>query len=522
MTSFIEYLLESRKKICKQLLQERYGSTRVQNMSLATFRTVLSQHFEQDDVVKLCCPIPNVQNRIAITKNEFGWQPGATEARLETRNGDPAAVGELLADIEAIRNAGGDLDAIHLVVSWNVGGHQSHNNVIVAWDDDRNSPGHGVAWIGVECTDDQLEAFVANPNAQPPQQRQEEPQAQAPNANTDAENAEDEEECDEVNGQKFKLIDDAAKRSLSTYAGVALALNNGPVMVGRWEYREFLTQVRRISAQEMVHFKTTDTKTAIRYCKVDWDDSVDSFVKRLGQIAFYKEGNNVNAVMQLAFNGHPSAVRFKAIDAHIVNEVVSQQCRRWFRSMVGLYLNTYKTSRTGIEVLFDRDRFFRKNSKYNIQQDPPFTIGQAVQNVGNAVAPQQRGDAADAGNAAQDAAQVARRQPLQPRGERAANLQLKSQVDQIFKQNRIIGFEAFVGRQNSKDIPKTFQNPFSQRYCMAIEIPGVMYKTMSGNEAIDFLKRVRLWDGKVKPAFELVQQQHEDAELILYTGGKLK
>lgn len=39
---------------------------------------------------------------------------------------------------------------------------------------------------------------------------------------------------------------------------------------------------------------------------------------------------------------------------------------------------------------------------------------------------------------------------------------------------------------------------------MAIEIPGVMNKTMSGNEAIDFLKRVRLWDGKVKPAFELV------------------
>jgi len=91
----------------------------------------------------------------------------------------------------------------------------------------------------------------------------------------------------------------------------------------------------------------------------------------------------------------------------------------------------------------------------------------------------------------------------------------------MFKQSKIAGFEAFVGRVNSKDIPKTFYDPSHSNYCMAIEIPGAIYRTFRGDEAVQFLQRMRLWDGKVKPAYELAKAQHEDLELVIYPGASL-
>jgi len=56
-----------------------------------------------------------------------------------------------------------------------------------------------------------------------------------------------------------------------------------PIIVGKWNYTDFTSKVAQTNATEMTFFKA-DEVSKCTYKQINWDDSVDSFVKRLGFI----------------------------------------------------------------------------------------------------------------------------------------------------------------------------------------------------------------------------------------------
>jgi hypothetical protein len=55
------------------------------------------------------------------------------------------------------------------------------------------------------------------------------------------------------------------------------------LIVGRWSYQDFTSKVAATNAAEITFFKA-DEAAKCNYKQINWDDSVDSFVKRLGFI----------------------------------------------------------------------------------------------------------------------------------------------------------------------------------------------------------------------------------------------
>ena len=237
-------------------------------------------------------------------------------------------------------------------------------------------------------------------------------------------------------------------------------------------------------------------------------------MRRLGIMMFTPSdlAGNVDVVMQLAFNGHPAVVKFKRVPSSYL-EVMSKQCGVWYKRIVQMYMDWYKLSRSGIEVLSDPDKFFRKNSKYHIEQDPPFTIGLAAQVASNATPPPH---AMPAGNARpQQRAQRA------PRGAAAAEDTLQAQLADMMKQRDLSMVQTAFGVPSAKNgMRKIFGA--DQGYKMLVNFPGVDKETkFVGDDAVSFLQKYNIWDGMYKDLYDTARAAHNDLQLVVKFDGDL-
>ena len=140
--SFIEYLLESKQKSLNRVDEAYQTPPRASlhhgvRLRLSVLKAALeSRAFTNDSEVKLV----NVATRqIMSCRNEFGWQPGASEASIHAKMPDaahPTMVSDLLHDIMAIHDAGGVLDNINVKVeSFSIENHSNHTDILLGWTD---------------------------------------------------------------------------------------------------------------------------------------------------------------------------------------------------------------------------------------------------------------------------------------------------------------------------------------------------------------------------------------------------
>lgn len=529
--TFIEYLLESKeKKAAKKQLSEAYQTPPHNDLhlgidlKLGVLKAALeSRCFDDRSEVKL---VRVSSRQIKSCRNEFGWQPGSTEAEIYAQDlnpNQPTLVSDLKNDINAMQEAGANPDQVYVKIgNFSIDGHSSHREILLGWNDHEQHP---TLWVGVKTNANDLEQFVmaggefpAQPDdeeaaAQAPEQQAPTPQRQDATNDDGEEEEEDKDSYNTIHGIKFKSGDDLA------VANVAQVNRMLPVIVGKWSYTDFTSKVAQTNATEMSFFKP-DEVGKCTYKQINWDDSVDSFVKRLGFIQFKKVGpaGRIDAIMQLAFNGHPAIVQFQDIGIDYLTIVLRQPCSTWYKKLVQLYLTWYKSSPRGIQVLFDRDHFFRKNSKYNIQQDPPFTIGLAVRGEANATpnAIQQGG-----GQAARPAAAPAAPAHRAPRGAAAAEDTLQQRLSQMLIQKDLNMVQTSFGVPTVKNGMRKIFGP-DTGYKMLINFPGVDKATrFIGDDAVQFLDQYGIWNGMYKDVYDAVKAAHDDAQLVVKFDGDL-
>lgn len=529
--TFIEYLLESKeKKAAKKQLSEAYQTPPHNDLhlgidlKLGVLKAALEARcFDDRSEVKL---VRVSSRQIKSCRNEFGWQPGSTEAEIHAQDlnpNQPTLVSDLKNDINAMQEAGANLDQVYVKIgNFSIDGHSSHREILLGWNDHEQHP---TLWVGVKTSANDLERFVMAGGEFPAQPDDEEVAAQAPEQQVpapqrqDATNDDGEEEEEDkssyntLHGIKFRSTealphgDDALKAFL-------------PLIVGRWSYQDFTSKVADTNAAEMTFFKADETAKC-NYKQINWDDSVDSFVKRLGFVQFKRvgAGRRVDVVMQLAFNGHPAVVQFQDVGINYLQVMLSFPCSSWYKRLVQLYLTWYKSSPRGIQVLFDRDHFFRKNSKYNIQQDPPFTIGLAVRGEANATpnaAQQGRG-----GQAARPAAAQAAPAHRAPRGAAAAEETLQQRLSQMLIQKDLNMVQTGFGVPTVKNGMRKIFGADSG-YKMLINFPGVDRTTkMVGDDAVQFLDQYGIWNGMYKDVYDAVKAAHDDVQLVVKFDGDL-
>ena len=521
--TFIEYLLERKqKKVAKKQLFEAYQTPPHNDLhhgidlKLGVLKTALENRcFDDHSEVKL---VAVSSRQIKSCRNEFGWQPGNTEAEIHAQDpnpNQPTLVSDLKNDINAMQEAGANLDQVRVKIgNFSIDGRSSHREILLGWNDTEQHP---TLWIGVNTSEADLEQFVMS-GGQFPAQQEEAPAeeatpqqaAQQQGAATDGEEEEeDKSSYNTLHGIKFKSTE-VLPNDDNTLLNEFL-----PLIVGRWSYQDFTSKVSQTNAAEMAFFKADQTDKC-NYKQINWDDSVDSFVKRLGFIQFKKvgTGRRVDVVMQLAFNGHPSVVQFQDVGINYLKAMLSSPCSSWYKKLVYLYLTWFKTSPHGIQVLFDRDHFFRKNSKYNIQQDPPFTIGLSIQ-----------GQAIAAPNAAQQGGGQDARPEAPPRRApqeaTAAEETLQQRLSQMLVQKDLNMVQTRFGVPTVKNgMRKIFKSDTG--YKMLINFPGVDKETrFTGDEAVQFLEQYGIWNGMYKDVYDAVKAAHNDVQLVVKFDGDL-
>lgn len=526
--TFIEYLLESKeKKAAKKQLSEAYQTPPHNDLHLGidlkigVLKAALEARcFDDHSEVKL---VRVSSRQIKSCRNEFGWQPRSTTAEIHAKDLQPnhaTLVSDLKNDINAMQEAGADLDRVFVkITNFSIEGNSSHQEILLGWNDREQHP---TLWIGVKTSAADLEQFVMA-GGEFPAQQEEVPAEEVPPerlaqqqaaANTeDGEEEEDKNSYNTLHGIKFRSTealprgDDALKAFL-------------PLIVGRWSYQDFTSKVADTNAAEMTFFKADETAKC-NYKQINWDDSVDSFVKRLGFVQFKRvgAGRRVDVVMQLAFNGHPAVVQFQDVGINYLQAMLSSPCSSWYKRLVQLYLIWYKSSPRGIQVLFDRDHFFRKNSKYNIQQDPPFTVGLAVRGEANATpnAAQQGGGRQAARPAAAPAAPARRA----PREAAAAEETLQQRLSQMLTQKDLNMVQTGFGVPTVKNGMRKIFGADSG-YKMLINFPGVDKTTkMVGDDAVQFLDQHGIWNGMYKDVYDAVKAAHDDVQLVVKFDGDL-
>lgn len=526
--TFIEYLLESKeKKAAKKQLSEAYQTPPHNDLhlgidlKLGVLKAALEARcFDDRSEVKL---VRVSSRQIKSCRNEFGWQPGSTEAEIHAQDlnpNQPTLVSDLKNDINAMQEAGANLDQVYVKIgNFSIDGHSSHREILLGWNDHEQHP---TLWIGVRTTEAELEQFVMGGGEFAVAHQEEVPaeeatplqvQQQAAANGEDDEEAEDKDHYNTLHGIKFK---DGADLAAVNDTQVKRML---PVVVGKWSYRDFTAKAAETDATEMAFFKADETAKC-NYRQINWDDSVDSFVKRLGFIQFKQvNGTRVDVIMQLAFNGHPAVVQFQDVGINYLHVMLSFPCSSWYKRLVQLYLTWYKSSPRGIQVLFDRDHFFRKNSKYNIQQDPPFTIGLAVRGEANATpnAAQQGRGGQDARPAAAPAAPAHRA----PRGAAAAEETLQQRLSQMLTQKDLNMVQTGFGVPTVKNGMRKIFGP-DTGYKMLINFPGVDKTTkMVGDDAVQFLDQYGIWNGMYKDVYDAVKAAHDDVQLVVKFDGDL-
>ena len=528
--TFIEYLLESksRKKLASKKIQQLSEAYQTPphndlhlgvDLKLSVLKTALEARcFDDHSEVKL---VRVSSRQIKSCRNEFGWQPGNTTAEIHAQDPQPnhaTLVNDLKNDINAMQEAGADLDRVVVKINnFSIEGNSSHREILLGWNDQEQHP---TLWIGVKTSAADLEQFVMAGGEFPAQQEevpaeeatpQQPAQQQGAAASEDGEEEEDKSSYNTLHGIKFRSTealprgDDALKAFL-------------PLIVGKWSYQDFTSKVAETNAAQMTFFKA-DGIAKCNYKQINWDDSVDSFVKRLGFIQFKQVGasRRVDVVMQLAFNGHPTVVYFQDVGINYLQIMLNFPCSSWYKRLFKLYENQYKTSPYGIQVLFDRDHFFRKNSKYNIQQDPPFTVGLAVQGQANATPNANQAQAA----AASPQAQARPAQQRAPRGAAVAEETLQQRLRQMLVQKDLNTVQTGFGIPSVKNGMKKIFGADSG-YKMLINFPGVDKTTkMVGDEAIQFLDQYGIWNGMYKDVYDAVKAVHDDVQLVVKFDGDL-
>ena len=112
--TFIEYLLERKqKKVAKKQLFEAYQTPPHNDLhhgidlKLGVLKTALENRcFDDHSEVKL---VAVHSRQIKSCRNEFGWQPGNTEAEIHAQDlnpNQPTLVSDLKNDINAMQEAG--------------------------------------------------------------------------------------------------------------------------------------------------------------------------------------------------------------------------------------------------------------------------------------------------------------------------------------------------------------------------------------------------------------------------------
>lgn len=483
MISFSQYLLETKKffaRTPRKLLFEEYKTIDVQDqhqeaqISLQELLDFLENKCNETDIVKI---VHLPRNQVKNFRDEFNWTVGARVANLQANDSDREATCQsIVRDIRSIQANLRDqaLDEIVVqVTNWQIDGRSDHDILAIGKDSDSS-----IIYIGVGCSSYQLQQWV-------------EQYASQQNQN----------DTDAAAGIHFREIQEVNVDSNDSF----------PLILGKWDYNQFLEQFQRLSQNVLAHF-ALDGQVVVKYKKIDWDDSVDSFVKRLGIVLFKKDtGSKRPSIMQLAFNGHQTISSFENSDKTLVQELVRLPCSSWYKKIVKFYLQTYKTYSGGIEILYDQDHFFANSPKYRIQRQPPFRVGLAVNGVQ---------DATPNARLAQNNQQVQR--PAQPNQTQTTELQLQQELSQIVDRNDLASISIRFGVPSAKNkMAKIFGN--GGPWTMFIDFPGVDDETkIIGDDAVSFLKQYRLWDGAYKDVYDRAKQSHDDLRLVVMFNGKLQ
>ena len=485
MISFSQYLIESTKffaKMPRNFLFEEYKTldslrnnqdNEVQ-ISLQEVLDFLENECNDTDILKLVDP---TRNQIKNFRDEFNWMVGSNTAGLQANDSDNEVTCQrIMQDIHSIESNLRDqtLDQITVkVLNFLVDGRREHESLAIGKTSDSN-----VVYIGVECNSRQLQRWV-------------EQQAAQPNDDT----------TDEVNGVHFREVQEVDVNSADSF----------PLILGKWDYQAFLQIFQRLDATTFTYF-AFDGQTTVKYKKIDWDDNVDSFVKRLGMMLFKKSADSTRpSVMQLTFNGHKTIASFDNSDKTLVQQLTTLPCSSWYKKITKFYFQTYKLYSGGIEILYDPDHFFANSPKYRIQQPPPFKVGLAVnrnQNATPVVRPAQNNQPA--------------RRPNQQNQTQAAELQLQQELSQIAERNDLTTISMHFGIPSTKNkMARIFGA--GGPWTMFINFPGLDKETkIIGDEAVSFLKQYHLWDGAYKDVYDRAKQAHDDLRLAIMFNGTLK
>lgn len=485
MISFSQYLIESTKffaKMPRNFLFEEYKTldslrnnqdNEVQ-ISLQEVLDFLENECNDTDILKIVDP---TRNQIKNFRDEFNWVIGSDTAGLKANDSNNEVTCQrIVQDIHSIESNLHDqtLEQITVnVLDFLVDGRREHESLAIGKNSDSN-----VVYIGVECNSRQLQRWVEQQEAQ----------------QNDA-------AVDEVNGVHFREVQEVN----------AISADDFPLILGKWDYQEFLQFFQRLDATTLAYF-AFDGQTTVKYKKIDWDDNVDSFVKRLGMMLFKKSTYLIRpSVMQLTFNGHKTIVSFDNSDTTLVQQLTTLPCSSWYKKITKFYFQTYKTYSGGIEILYDPDHFFANSPKYRIQQQPPFRVGLAVnrdQNATPVARPEQNNQPTQ--------------RPTQQNQTQAAELQLQQELSQIAERNDLTTISMQFGVPSTKNkMARVFGA--GGPWTMFINFPGLDKETkIVGDEAVSFLKQYYLWDGAFKDVYDRAKQAHGDLRLVVMFNGVLQ
>lgn len=248
---------------------------------------------------------------------------------------------------------------------------------------------------------------------------------------------------------------------------------------------------------------------------LSWNvNGMDSFIKRLHMIALLDDGT---ILLALTFGPHPVVARLKAYAVSWVFPKLSfADTGAWLKCITKCYLDAFNISKDGVTILADPHQYFKKSAKFQVQQDPPFVVGKKVSPTIKAkiIAAPNQGGAAPVASASNKPSTPSSALPKNAYGE------VNNKFHLAMKKKGLGGITAEVGNGGSglkhgalRDLPS------GQTY-MSFRFPGVDPTQMIDQEAIGFLKKFNLWDGKLKPMYDEVKAAIPNVKLAISFDGR--
>ena len=353
----------------------------------------------------------------------------------------------------------------------------------------------------------QADAQQDEPEQPDQQQNQQDDQqnAQQDNQQQDDAHQDEPEQDNQQNGQQqYRTLNNGIR-----YAGVWNADDQRTdefniVLTKAQNEEEFITYMQSLQAGIASCF----AEKPVKMKHIDFNSN-NTLIKRLYVIMFSRQ----NAMtFYTSTNGHPMVLQINA-SQQLFERLNSIPADVWHKYFWKEWRTAFDRLQSGVMVLFDRDRYF--NRKHNLQAECPFAIGKQVAGPGHVSDEGHNGNDqqnAQDGNGEQQQQQQRQRQPRRQQVAQDTIAAVDTAVKEALRQsgNDDIDVELAINRGHR---PRGCPRDNFQYF--VVKFPGMLDDVFVGDQAVEFLRDLDMWENVIQPSFDAASQQFENIKLCV-------